>query len=52
MTGAEAEVLSTPIGKHLYFAGEHTSKEYLGTVHGAYLSGVRAANQISRDWIR
>ena len=31
---------------HLYFAGEHTSKPYRGTVHGAYLSGLREAEKI------
>lgn len=37
---------SKPVKKKLFFAGEHTSKEYRGTVHGAYLSGIRAAKQI------
>lgn len=31
---------------HLHFAGEHTSKDYYSTVHGAYLSGLRAASEI------
>ena len=30
----------------LIFAGEHTSVDYRGTVHGAYLSGLRAADHI------
>lgn len=30
----------------VFFAGEHTSRDYFGTVHGAYLSGVRAAEEI------
>lgn len=30
----------------LHFAGEHTSRDYRGTVHGAYLSGVREAEKI------
>lgn len=30
----------------LFFAGEHTSRDYRGTVHGAYLSGIRAANNL------
>ena len=33
----------------LLFAGEHTDFEYHGTVHGAYLSGVRAAEAIMRQ---
>jgi monoamine oxidase len=28
------------------FAGEHTSARYRGTVHGAYLSGLRAADMV------
>ncbi len=30
----------------LHFAGEHTHREYFSTVHGAYLSGRRAAEQV------
>ncbi len=30
----------------VFFAGEHTSLEYPNTVHGAYLSGLEAANNI------
>jgi monoamine oxidase len=29
-----------------YFADEHTHPDYCGTVHGAWLSGQRAAAQI------
>jgi hypothetical protein len=32
----------------VFFAGEHTLHQYRGTVHGAYLSGLRAAKQIIR----
>ncbi len=32
--------------KRVYFAGEHTIQEGAGTAHGAYLSGLRAANWI------
>lgn len=34
-----------PIGP-LHFAGEHTTFDYHGNVHGAYLSGIRAAEAI------
>lgn len=39
------DVLATPVGR-LHLAGEHTHREYFSTVHGAYLSGRRAAEQI------
>lgn len=35
-----------PNTSFIYFAGEHTSKPYRGTVHGAYLSGLREAKRI------
>ena len=40
--------LSADMGEsnNLYFAGEHTSLCYPGTVHGAYWSGVDAANRV------
>lgn len=45
VTADEREVLAEPIRDRIFFAGEATS-EYPGTVHGAYLSGVREAEQI------
>ena len=36
------EALATPHGR-VFFAGEHTNSDHLATVHGAYLSGLRAA---------
>lgn len=38
--------LAKPIADKLYLAGEATDHEYFGTAHGAYLSGLRAAEQI------
>lgn len=40
------EALAKPIGKQLFFAGEATHADYNATVHGAYLSGVRAAREV------
>lgn len=37
--------LSTPVDNRLYFAGEAASP-YFGTVHGAHLSGTKAADMI------
>lgn len=39
-------VFENPINDQLFFAGEHTTIDYRGTVHGAYLSGIREARKI------
>ncbi len=38
--------LARPLNRQVFFAGEATHREYFGTAHGAYLSGVRAAKDI------
>jgi monoamine oxidase len=38
--------LAAPIGDRVFFAGEATSADFPATVHGAYLSGLRAAEDI------
>ncbi|KAL5895933.1 hypothetical protein ACKVWM_001150 [Pyricularia oryzae] len=35
----------------LYFAGEHTSATHPATVHGAYMSGLRAAAEVLNDML-
>ena len=45
-SGADCVALTVPINSKLFFAGEHTNKQYLGTVHGAYLSGIRVGAQV------
>ncbi|WP_422745766.1 flavin monoamine oxidase family protein [Mycobacterium sp. WMMD1722] len=45
----DMDVLAEPVGDRLLFAGEATNAEYFGTVHGAYLSGVREAERILRS---
>jgi monoamine oxidase len=42
--GARA-ILTRPVGDRLVFAGEHTEQSAYGTLHGAHLSGIRAAAQ-------
>lgn len=47
--GADGETpgrLAEPVAARLFFAGEATSSDYQATVHGAYLSGVRAAEEL------
>jgi monoamine oxidase len=48
-TPADIRTLQEPLGDRLFFAGEATSREHWGTVHGAYLSGLREAARISGD---
>lgn len=43
-------ILAEPINGRLFFAGEATSRQYPATVHGAFLSGIRAANQIIKQF--
>ena len=38
--------LAKAVGDKIYFAGEATESNHYGTAHGAYFSGVRAANEI------
>src|SRR5215813_7575259 len=42
-------VLSDPIEQTLFFAGEALSDGHIGTVHGAMMSGARAAAEILRS---
>ena len=46
-TPADIRTLQEPLGDRIFFAGEATSAEHWGTVHGAYLSGLREAARIS-----
>ena len=45
-TEKDHEIMATPEGQRLFFAGEHTHEKYRATVHGAYLSGIREADRI------
>jgi monoamine oxidase len=45
-TPAMRDHLAQPIAGRLFFAGEATQRDYFGTVHGAYLSGQRAAAEL------
>ncbi|MCX2934108.1 FAD-dependent oxidoreductase [Mycobacterium sp. CVI_P3] len=42
----DMHALGEPVGDRLLFAGEATDPEWFGTVHGAYLSGLREADRI------
>lgn len=48
-TGSTPEMrntLATPMNARLFFAGEAANRDYFGTAHGAYLSGLRAAKDV------
>jgi len=47
-TGEDRDQLAAPIDGRLFFAGEATQRTMYSTVHGAYLSGCRAAREINR----
>lgn len=42
--------LAKPVDKVLFFAGEATHRTHPATVHGAYLSGQRAAKELDESW--
>lgn len=44
---AEYDALSEPVSGRLFFAGEATVRNYPATVHGAWYSGLRAAEGIA-----
>jgi monoamine oxidase len=46
---SDRSILAEPVAKRLFFAGEATSKEYPATVHGAFLSGIREGDRISKQ---
>jgi monoamine oxidase len=45
-TGTDRDALAEPVANRLFFAGEATHRQYPATVHGALLSGERAAKRI------
>eukprot|EP00357_Protocruzia_adherens_P012206 CAMPEP_0114992296 /NCGR_PEP_ID=MMETSP0216-20121206/11859_1 /TAXON_ID=223996 /ORGANISM="Protocruzia adherens, Strain Boccale" /LENGTH=445 /DNA_ID=CAMNT_0002355739 /DNA_START=31 /DNA_END=1368 /DNA_ORIENTATION=- len=45
-----AKLLQEPVENRLFFAGEATSPEFIATVHGAHLSGIREAKKVSKTF--
>ncbi|MEM7434181.1 MAG: NAD(P)/FAD-dependent oxidoreductase [Myxococcota bacterium] len=45
-TSADIQTLAEPVGERVLFAGEATSLDYNGYVHGAILSGIREAERL------
>ncbi len=46
MTSAAFEAVQRPLYDKLFFAGEAASRQYYGTAHGAYESGLVAAKAV------
>ena len=46
---SDYRTLASPLDKKIFFAGEATHARYPGTLHGAYLSGDRAAKEIMKQ---
>ncbi len=42
------KVLAAALDKRVFFAGEASEKDYFGTAHGAYLSGLRVAREVMK----
>lgn len=47
-SGGDYDALAASVAGRIFFAGEATSRQYPGTVHGAWLSGRRAAAEMTR----
>lgn len=45
-TVKDYKMLAKPVAERLFFAGEATSEHYPASTHGAYLSGIRAAEEV------
>lgn len=55
-SGTDLELLGRPSDPiddkyRLFFAGEHTTREYPATVHGAIISGLREAANIANQFL-
>jgi monoamine oxidase len=46
-TPDDYDALAEPVADRLFFAGDATSADYPATAHGAYLSGLRAAEEVA-----
>src|SRR5579871_5141856 len=50
-TGQEYDLLGEAVDGKLFFAGEATCRTHPATVHGAYMSGLRAASEVLEQFI-
>lgn len=40
------DALTAPVADRVFLCGEHTTFDYAGTIHGAWMSGLRVAEQV------
>jgi len=45
---SDCDDIQKPIWNKVFFAGEHTYGEFLGTTNGAFISGIRAGEAIAK----
>jgi len=45
-SGEDYDLLARPVGRKIFFAGEHTCREHPDTVGGAMLTGLREASRV------
>jgi Flavin containing amine oxidoreductase/HMG (high mobility group) box len=50
-SGKDYDILSQSVDRKVFFAGEATCRTHPATVHGAYLSGLRAASEVLETFI-
>lgn len=50
-SGKDYDVLGQPVDHKIFFAGEATCRTHPATVHGAYMSGLRAAAEVLESFI-
>jgi monoamine oxidase len=43
--------IAEPIDNKVYFAGEHCCFDFIGTVNGAYTTGVQAAERLIGNYV-
>ena len=45
--GEDYDIMAESVGDRLFFAGEHTTRKYPATMHGAFFTGLREVGPVS-----
>ena len=48
--GADYDTMARPVAGRVFFAGEATTRRYPATMHGAFVSGLRAVRSCILCW--